>query len=150
MAEVYYDLDIKLNKSEMPKFKKKFGELFKSKIGPDMHEAIRRIILYKKLRPGQNKSIPEFLVSHAGLFPAAILDNMKRKHINYGPGTESGISLQSMPNGTEVVIKVELSDTAKAEFVDYSPEAVMKMVTGLDPSVAKSIFRTAVDKAGMD
>ena len=150
MATRNYEITIKLNKKEMPKFKEKLSKKIMEEAGPDIHAAIRDIFLYHKMRPGQGKSIAEFLISHAGIFPAAIIDNMKRKHLKYGQGTASGVSVQSIPNGTELVIKAELSESAATEFANYNPEAIMRIVSGLDPSTAKTIFQRAVDKAGLD
>ena len=146
----YYELTVKMNKSKMAGLKKKLNKTIMKEAAPVMHKTIRDLILYKKLEPGQGKSFAEFLVSHAGLFSAGIINRMNKKHIKFGMGSESGVSVGSISNGTELIIKSELTDEAKAEFADLSADKIMNMVVGLNQSTIKSVFRIAADKAGLD
>lgn len=143
-----YEMTVRLNKKQMPDLKEKFSKMAIEEAGPDIVEAIRNIILYRKMNPGQGKDWPTFIVANAGLFSAAIIENIKKKYINFGKGTGTGVRLDSTPTGVELVITAELSEDGAKEVATLNPEAIMKMVTGLDPATASSIFRKAADKAG--
>jgi len=150
MATKNYEIIIKLNKKEMPKFKKQFNEVIMKEAGPEMASTIRDIFLYHKMQPGQVKDWPSFLVAHAGIFSTAIMNNIQRKYINYGINSRTGIRVESIPKGTELVITTELNKQADQELGDYNPDTILKMVSKLDPSTTKAIFQRAVDKAGFD
>jgi len=147
-----YEITIRLNKKEMPRFKEKFGEMVMKEAGPKVVKAIKDIFLYKNMEPGTGKGWGDFLASSAGVLPAAIMQNIQNKYINHGAGTSTGVQLRSIakPKGEEIIIKAELSKEASTKFVNYNPEAIMRIISRLDPSTAKAIFERAVEKAGLD
>ena len=148
MAE--YVLRMRLNKKDMPMLKKKLPQIVMEKIGPEMHDAIRSILVYKKLNPGNERDWASFRVANAGLFSEAILDDIDKRYLRLGKGTESKISVESYKNGIQLVIRAELTEDAIKEFQDLNPEAVFRMVTNFDKTKAGNIFKTAVEKAGLD
>ena len=149
-----HSITVKLNRSEMPKFRENLAEKVVSEIGPEMSSSIRDILVYKKMRPGQRRDWPSFMAANAGLFSAAIIDDMDKRYVKFGRGSISHIRVESYARGgsigTELIIQAELTPEARKRFADFKPSAVFRMVTNLDPTKAQQVFRTAVDKAGLD
>jgi len=144
-----YEIKVKLNKEEMPKFKNFLSSIVTDDISPEMTEALRDILLYQNLSPGQKKDWATFKSSHAGIFSEAILDNIQKKYIDFARGDETYVEVKSTKKGQEVVIKGKISEEATKE-INISPGAVLNLVSGLTPTKSKSILKRSIDKAGLN
>jgi len=144
-----YEIKIKVNKSEMPKFENFLTDLVAGEIGPEMGNAMRDVLLYQKLNPGQRKDWAAFRSAHAGILSEAVLDNIQKKYIDLTNTAETYVEVADMPNGQELIIKGKLNEESTKN-INLSPEAILKLASGLNPIKSKHIIERSIDQAGYD
>lgn len=148
MAKKYHEITINLGKIQANKLKKEISEIIKEEVSVDMEESARKLLLYRKMKPGQSRDIPTFKLQNAGLLSHGVIENLDLSGAKIGKGSESRVNVNKTNKGSEVEILVESNPDAKERYDNYSPDAILKDISDLDPATVSRIVEEAFRKAG--
>jgi len=147
MPEKIHEVKIKIRgtKDYLKTIKDNLAKIFTEEVSPEMYQSIRDVFLYRNMPVGLGKKIDTFMSSHAGLFSAAVVKNMKTNSINFASKNTNAIVEQ--PGGQQELIlsfavSKEVAD--KLEQANKDPEAIFNLITRLDDATAKDIFEKAL------
>lgn len=148
MAKKYHEITIKLGKIEGNKLKNEISDIIKDEVSKDMEESARKLLLYRKMKPGQSRDIPTFKLQNAGFLSRGVIENLDMSGAKIGKGSESRVNINKTDKGSEVEILVESDPDAKDRYDDYTPDAILRDISDLDPATASRIIEEAFRKAG--
>lgn len=142
-----YELTLRLNKKDLPKFRKSLSDIIDKEIMPAMFDITKELLLYQpEIENRPSMEFIDFINSHhgqSGLFSLAIIENLNTQHVNMSKST---VRATKIPGKSELTITAELTEKAAKEFADFSPSAILHMVTMLSPFKSKAIFERVVKK----
>jgi hypothetical protein len=151
MPQKVHEVKIKIqgSKDYLKAIKKNLNQIFTDEVSPEMYEGIRDIFLYRKMPMGFTKKIDVFMASHAGLFSASIVRNVKASVINYGNSKTYAV-VDQPKKIPELVLSLAVTKEVadKFEQANKDEEAIFKLVTKLDEATTKRIFDEALKEMG--
>jgi hypothetical protein len=139
-------------KDYIAEVKKNVKKIVDEEFSPEMASGIRDIFLYRKMTEGGSpKDWATFMTAHAGVFSAAVLENIRKKDINMA-SPNTNVRVEAIRGGTELVIQAAIRETSMSSFSENNMdgEAIMNLISNLDPMKATAIFNKAMREADLD